>query len=357
MRGVTAKFRIVADEAKEDRGSWGRINLPARKFSPGKNILFRVFLALAALLITTLLVYVERGCYSMLGQIGQLSFVDALYFATVTLTTTGYGDIVPVCESSRIVNALVITPLRFVFLIVLVGTTFEVLTRRTREQFAVNRWRNTVSNHTVIIGFGVKGRTAAKTLLDSGYDRSSIVVVSLSELEIKDATRQGLVGVHGDGRREEVLREAMIERASKVVISTDQDDTNVLVTLTARRLAPTAEIVASVRENENADVLRQSGANTVIPTADAAGHLMGISLMSPITGQLMEDILSTGHGLEVGERAVRPDEYGKTRGEIDASGDLVLAVIRNGVVHRFDQDGAVVLQAGDHIVSIHHVGQ
>ncbi len=312
---------------------------------------------MAALIVTTVIVFVERDCYSMLGERGNLTFVDSLYFATVTLTTTGYGDIVPVCESSRIVNAVVVTPLRFVFLIVLVGTTFEVLTRKTREQFAVNRWRNNVSNHTIIIGYGVKGRTAAKTLLTGGEEPNSIVVVSLDEHDLREASREGFVSVHGDGRREEVLREAMIERAKKIVVSTNEDDTNVLVTLTARRLAATAEIVASVRENENAEILRQSGANTVIPTAESAGHLMGMSLLSPVTGRIMEDILNTGHGLDVGEREVLPSEVGKSPDAIDASGELVLAVIRGGKVHRFDESDITALEPGDRLVTIHHVGQ
>ena len=60
-----------------------------------------------------------------------MSLWDAAYYATVTLSTTGYGDIVPITELARITNIFVITPLRFIFLIVLVGTTIEVLTRRT----------------------------------------------------------------------------------------------------------------------------------------------------------------------------------------------------------------------------------
>ena len=128
----------------------------------------RVAIAVAALVITTVIVYVERDCYHDRDEMGALTWIDAIYYATVTLSTTGYGDITPVCESARLANVIIITPLRFLFLIVLVGTTIEVLTQRTREQVRSNRWRSNVNDHTVIIGYGVKGRAAARSLVDAG---------------------------------------------------------------------------------------------------------------------------------------------------------------------------------------------
>jgi voltage-gated potassium channel len=331
-----------------------RVHFSGRRFSPITNISMRLLIAVLALVITTLMVYAERDCYADRGEAGTLTLVDALYYATVTLSTTGYGDIVPICESSRLANVLIITPLRFIFLIVLVGTTIEVLTRRTREEWRANRWRKHVEDHTIIIGYGVKGRSAARSLLDSGMKGSQIVVVAPDRQAIDEATRDGLVGVLGDARREEVLNDAMISRASQLIIATDEDDTSVLVTLTARRLAPTARIVAAVRESQNAEILRQSGADTVIPTAESAGRLMGLSLLSPVAGDLMEDLLDSGRGLEVVEREITREELGRSPSDVDASGQIVLAVIRGGVVHRFDQSTIRILEQGDHLVVIRH---
>ena len=330
------------------------LKFPERRFSPIRNIGVRIIIAVSAIVITTVLVYTERDCYRDLDEMGNLSWLDALYYATVTLSTTGYGDITPVCESARAVNVLVITPLRFIFLIVLVGTTIEVLTQRTREQLRSNRWRSNVNDHTVIIGYGVKGRAAARSLVDAGTSRSEIVVVASDRTAVDEATRDGFVGVVGDGRREDVLRDAAIERASRVVVATDEDDTSILVTLTARRLSPHATIVAAVREAQNTEILRQSGANNVIPTAESAGRLMGLSLLSSTAGELMEDLLDSGRGLEVVEREITREELGQSPSDLDAQGQIVLAVIRKGVAHRFDTNSISRLEPGDRLVVIRH---
>lgn len=314
----------------------------------------RVLIAVAALVITAIVVYAEGDCYADRGTLGDISWIDAFYYATVSLSTTGYGDITPVCESARVANILVVTPLRFVFLITLVGTTVEVLTHKTRVEYRTNRWRQRVHDHTVIIGFGVKGRSAANMLLENGQDPATIVVISPDKTTVDEANRMGLPAVLGDARREDIQRDAAVDKCAKVIVATDQDDTSILVTLTARRLNATADIVASVRETANADILRQSGASTVIPTAESSGHLLALSLVSPVAGGLMEDLLDTGRGLEIVQRPIARSELGISPGELDTQGEIVLAVIRNGVTYRFDTRDIKVLQNDDQVVVIRH---
>jgi voltage-gated potassium channel len=79
---------------------------------------------------------------------------------------------------------------------------------------------------------------------------------------------------------------------------------------------------------------------------------MGLSLVAPTAGELMEDLLDSTHGLDVAERDVLPSEVGRKPSDLDTSGQLVLAIMRGKTVMRFDEDGANILQAGDRLVVI-----
>lgn len=329
-----------------------RLALPEREKSPFRSILVRIAIVLACIVVTGLLVYIDRDGYRDNDTMGLSGMLDAFYYATVTLSTTGYGDITPVTESARVVNIFIITPLRFLFLIVLVGTTIEALTERSRQQFRYARWRRHVKRHTVVVGYGMKGRSAVSALKEQGMSSESIVVVDINGGNIKAATADGCVGVVGDARREEVLRQAAISGANQVIVAADRDDTNVLVTLTTRRLNPTATIAAAVKEQQNIGVLRQGGADVVIPTAESAGRLLGLSITAPKAGELIEDLLEPVAGLQISEREVRPEDIGLSPARLSAQGEIVLTVIRGGVSHRFDSGGVKVFQPGDRIVVI-----
>lgn len=345
-QGIQARSDSGGDEDNP------RLKLPSRKLPPWLNIGLRLGVAVGALIITAAVVYFERDCYDDNGVLGDITWIDAFYYATVSLSTTGYGDIAPVCESARLVNVIVITPLRFIFLIVLIGTTVEVLTKKTRDELRRNNWRKSMRDHTVIIGFGVKGRSAARMLMENGVPAEKIVVVAKEQHAISDATRMGLAGVLGDGRRDDVLEDAAVGKAKQVIVATNEDDTSVLVTLTVRRLNKTADIVAAVRESSNAEILRQSGADNVIPTAESAGNLMALSLVSPEAGDLMEDLLDSGRGLEIVQRPITKEELGLSPTEIDATGQIVMVIIRNGVASRFNNTNIRILEKGDELVVI-----
>ena len=339
----------------------GTILLGRSRTSPVRAIGMRVAIALAVLAAVVATVYLDRDGYVDNAD-GSVSLLDALYYSTVTLSTTGYGDIAPVTDAARLINVVVITPLRILFLIVLVGTTLEALTFRSREAWRVDRWRNSVENHIVVVGYGVKGRSAVKTLLSNDVPRSKIVVVDPLQSNVAEANEDGLVGVVGDATRSEVLRRASIERASKVVISPERDDTAVLVTLTSRSLNPNATIIVSVREEENAGIMRHSGADSVITSSDSVGRLLGMAAVSPTLSGVLEDLLSSGEGLEVAERRVLPREEGRTPWQLD---EPVLAVVRDGetvpyyspaVGHLVREDRVIVVRPAEELLWAKKVG-
>ena len=149
--------------------------------------------------------------------------------------------------------------------------------------------------------------------------------------------------------RSGVLQRAGVEQASQVIITTDRDDSNVLSALTVRQLNPNAYIVASVREHENAPLMRQSGANAVITSSDAVGRLLGLSSLSPTLGTVMEDLLTYGEGLEVAERDLLVSEVGKQPQSLP---DQVISVVRDEKVYRYFDPVVTQLARGDRLIVV-----
>lgn len=322
---------------------------PERTNGPLRQVVRRLVVALVVLVVTALLVWFGRDGYHDSAH-DHLDLLGAFYYATVSLSTTGYGDVTPASDGARLVNILLITPLRVLFLIVLVGTTLEVLTTRGRRLWRINRWRQELDQHIVVVGYGTKGRNAVETLLQKGTPKASVVVVDPQRRAIEAAADDGLAGVVGDGTRTDVLRRAGVERAAQVVVAPQRDDTAVLVTLTVRQLNKGAVVVASVREDENAPLLRQSGATVVVTSAGSVGRLLGVSTLSPNTGAVLDDLLTAGHGLDVVDRPVTRAEVGRSPREC---GDLVVAVVRGRRRLAFGDPEAAVLQPEDRIIAIH----
>lgn len=338
---------------RQDHNLVGVIQMPRSTMSPVRSIVRRVCYALVALAATVAIVYIDRDGYRDAAG-GVLSLLDCVYYATVSLSTTGYGDITPVTESARLVNIVVITPLRVLFLIVLVGTTLEVLTERSRQAYKIQRWRSKVRDHVVVIGFGTKGRSAVSALLGEGHDPGRIVVVDTERAALESASAQGLVTVNGSGTRSDVLRVAGVPRARAIVICPERDDTAVLVTLTARELAPKARVVAAVREGENVHLLRQSGADSVVVSSDTAGRLLGMATSTPAVVEMFEDLLSPETGLAISEREVESTEVGGSPRHLS---DIVLGVVRDGQLYRVDAPAVDAIEEGDRLLYVRKASQ
>ncbi|MBO0917797.1 NAD-binding protein [Streptomyces laculatispora] len=326
-----------------------RVMLPRRVVDgPARQVAKRLMMALMVLAATVLIVWADRGGYHDAAD-DKVDLLDAVYYATVTLSTTGYGDITPYSDGARLTNVVLVTPLRVLFLIILVGTTLEVLTERTREDFRLKRWRTNLRDHTVVVGFGTKGRSAIQTLCATGLKKDQIVIVDPASKVIEIANAEGYTGVLGDATRSDVLLRAELQKARQIIIATQRDDTAVLVALTARQLNRSAKIVAAVREEENAPLLRQSGADAVITSASAAGRLLGLSVLSPSAGTVMEDLIQQGSGLDLVERPVIKAEVGKNVRETD---DLVVSVLRGHRLLGYDDPVASPLQLTDRLITI-----
>lgn len=205
-------------------------------------------------------------------------------------------------------------------------------------------------NHTVVIGYGTKGRSAVNTMRRHGEPADRIVAIDTSAVAVGDANLDGIAAFQGDGTRRDLLRRAEISKAKEVIICLDRDDAAILTTLTVRQLNPSAGIVVSVREHENVPLVRQSGATSVVTSSDTVGRLMGLSAIGPDLGAIIQDLLTSGTGLEVSQRQAAPDEVGRNPAQF--AGERLIGLVRNGTLRRFYDSTAATIEAGDELIVV-----
>ena len=309
--------------------------------------------AVGLFLFVAVVAYLGRAGY-VDAKNDDITILDALYHSSVTVTGTGYGDIRPESDAARLLHTVLVTPAQMLFLLLLVGTTIELLAGRSRDAIRVSWWRRRVKDHVLVCGYGSKGRSAVKTLLGKGVAPDDIVVIDPNIQACETAEADGLAAISGDATDVDVLRDAKVERARAIVVSPDLDATAVLITLTTREHNKHATIVACCREDENVHLLHQSGATSVITSSSATGRLLGFATVEPKVVEVLEDIMSVGHGIDIGEREVKQEEIGAF--EHFPMREPVIAIIRNGELLRFDDPAAAHLHPGDRLVYLAAVG-
>jgi voltage-gated potassium channel len=313
------------------------------------QIAVRVGLVVGLLLFVLMVHWIERDGLRD-GLDGHVSFVDVIYFTMISITTTGYGDIVPITERARMFDALVVTPIRIFFVLIFVGTAYTFVIRRTLEKWRMERIQKNLCDHIVVAGFGTSGAETVDELLARGTPAAEIVVVDTDENALERAEALGCAVLNGDATRDKTLEAVRIQQARALVISAGRDDTSILITLTARHLVPALNISIAVRNEDNELLARQAGATTVINPVSFAGLLLAGSIHGAHIADYIADLASSHGRVRLAEREVRPEECGMSLAQI-ASG-LGVRIYRGETPHGFWEAEAQALVPGDVIVEI-----
>ncbi|UCF08018.1 MAG: NAD-binding protein, partial [Thermoplasmata archaeon] len=205
-----------------------------------------------------------------------------------------------------------------------------------------------LSNHVIIVGYGVTGKTVAKELLAKEYNKDQIVLIDNREDAIKEAAEDDFIGLLGDASSESMLSKAVVTRADHIIITTSRDDTNVLISLTAKDMNNNLKIIARANQEENTKLLKRSGADIIISPSTAGGHLMAAATKHEHLANLLEDMLTAARGITMRERAVKEGELGKKPKEI--SGKVVIGVHRKGRLLSIPEMDTAKLAAGDILI-------
>jgi voltage-gated potassium channel len=218
-------------------------------------------------------VYITTGSYALRDDFGGMeTIVDAIYFAVVTSSTVGYGDITPQTAVARLfgISALVVGTASFAIALgVLLTPAIEArlvkaLGKMTQSELDL------LDDHVLVLGHGDLTEAIIQEL-----DGKAPFLVLVTDSDVsRRLSERGIDTLTGDTSDEETLRRVHVDEARAVVAATNDDAADALAILTVRDLAPDVHIVAAATQRENVAKLRRAGADTVISPASIGGHLL-----------------------------------------------------------------------------------
>jgi voltage-gated potassium channel len=326
------------------------INMRRRgKLPVWAQLAWRAVLVVGLLIFTIALHWFERDGLKDTHD-GHISFTDVVYFTMISITTTGYGDIVPVAPHTRLFDALVVTPIRIFFVLIFIGTAYTFVFRRTWDKWRMKRLQRTLCDHVIVAGFGTSGSETVDELIARGVSPEEIVVIDASEDALERAESLGCAIVDADATRDKTLQAVHVQRARAMIVTAGRDDTSILITLTARHLNPRLPISIAVRNEDNELLARQAGATTVINPVSFAGLLLAGSTQGLHISDYIADLASSSGRVKLSERVVTGEECGRPLAAL-AQG-IGVRIYRDGTPYGFWEPEAQSLLPGDCIVEI-----
>jgi voltage-gated potassium channel len=309
--------------------------------------------------ILTIVIFGGTFGYHILWRNTNSTFMDELYMTVITITTVGFYEVHPLNTSGRILTMIIavsgISSLFYLFSVVMENLVFLQLSN-TRGIKKMEKILSKVSNHLIIIGYGRVGKLALNELLHHD-DKILVINDNFSEEETAFLTKNNILMVTGDATNDEILKNAMIERARGMIVTTANPATTVFVILSAKVFNPKLFIVARVDDHQSIQKLKIAGADRIVNPYQIGGQRLAHLMVN----SHLVDFLETSFGsstqgnlsIETIEIPENSDWIGQSISEIDFRnifGITILAVIRSDFTFTNPQ-GNFVLNKFDNIVA------
>ena len=313
-------------------------------------------------LIRFRLAVVLLGVVIVIGVAGYMlidgwNVEDSFYMVIITISTVGYTEVHPQGAAGRLfTSGLIVVGVATmlygfgVFAETLADNAFGRYRRERQLQRDLDRLRD----HFIICGYGRMG-----TQIVAEFEDQKVPYVVIDQtLEALDRIRaEGRLHIEGDASKEEILKQAGIERARGLISAVDSDERAVYIVLAARAFNPNLYIVARAGRPESIRRLELAGANRTISPYLMAGRRMAELAIRPAMVDVLDTLHSGGGGIGVEEMVVIAGTavLGKNleeTGLLSPEAAKVLAVRRvDGTLH-VNPSGSLRLEEGDLVIAL-----
>lgn len=231
-------------------------------------------------------------------------FGEGLWWALVTITTVGYGDITPKTTAGRVVGSVLMVGGLLSLSLVTATVASIFIERKFRRERGLESIKET--DHILILGWHYDGETLLDQLLRRLPSTISVVLVNQLSPEKMDSIRVKYpenepLFVWGDYSREEVLQRANVSAALKAIIlagrqegetAADVDQRTLITSLTLKSLNPKIKILAELLRPENKPYLERAGAEQILIRGQYDSSILAGALASPGLYRVLDALLN-----------------------------------------------------------------
>jgi voltage-gated potassium channel len=280
---------------------------------------FRNELILAAVLFLSLLLTGTLGYHFTQDYL----WIDALYMTVITVTTVGFGEVLPLDTAGKFLTIFLILSSIVIYAYTITVITEYVIGENIFKKLIIKRMEkdiNKLHNHVIIAGYGRTGKQAVKKL--KNYNRKVVVIDLLKPENDKLIDFENVFFLEGDATKDEILKKAGVESASSLITTLSTDADNLFVVLTARQMNPSIQIVSRASSERAADKMKLAGANRIIMPEVIGGEFLASLVVTPdlvefLNALSMEEIGHKTNLEEIHFKDLPHDYQGKTIAEMD----------------------------------------
>lgn len=244
-----------------------------------------------AVLLLVIILFIGVTGYRV---ISDYSWVDALYMTVITMTTVGFGEVVPLDDQSKIFTIFLILASVVIVGYALSIITEYILSKNDIEELKHKKMQKKIDsfkNHVVVCGYGRNGKQAVKKLL--AHNKSFVVIEKDKEMEDRLQLDE-VPYVIGNANEDEVLMIAGIDRASNFISALPNDADNLFVVLSTRQINKNINIISRASNESSYNKLKFAGANNVILPDNIGGDHMASLVVVPGLMEFIDNLSIVG---------------------------------------------------------------